>query len=181
MSPYDRFPLGLSNEHVAYLENLVKRWAMTPCDLLLVADGSGSRYNTPAAWACVAYDRRKWQAVVHAGTVTGATNNYAELFPFVHALWQHHQDHDQKPMTPVHVHIVSDSEVTVCCGNGAYSRNANGSLWASVKWFEEAGYRLFWTHVRRNSNPINAWMDAVAGRIRAVLVRGLPAAPAALT
>lgn len=100
--------------------------------------------------------------------MTCGTNNFAELIPYVQALWFHDQrrvgaaraDH------AVRVCIVSDSEVTVCCGNGQYARRANGCLWSAVGWFEQCGYRISWHHVRRNTNLFNAFADDVAGILR---------------
>src|SRR5437588_12077519 len=119
-------PLTLPAEHVAELEALAAGLALPDFDLLLVGDGSGSVYHQPAGWACAAYDRLKHQITVHAGALTCGTNNFAELFPYVQALWHHHQDHGQAPEAPVAVALVSDSEVTVRCGTRQYSRNANG-------------------------------------------------------
>jgi ribonuclease HI len=174
----------LPADALAGLEQLARDLALPGCDLLLVGDGSGSVYNQPAGWACAAYDSRKRRAVLHAGAVSGGTNNYAELAPYLQALWHHHQDHGQAPVTPVKTVIVSDSEVTVRCGNRLYSRNANLCLWAAIDWFEQQGYQLTWRHVRRNSNPWHAWADTIAGRMRYAMNRlpaCLPGPPMATT
>lgn len=161
----------LTPEALAGLEQLARDLHLPECDLLLVGDGSGSVYNLPAGWACTAYDVRKRQGVLHVGAVSGGTNNFAELAPYVQALWYHHQDHGQRPDSPVEVVIVSDSELTVRCGNRQYSRNCNLCLWAGIDWFEENGYELTWRHVRRNTNAWNAWADSVAGRLRFFMTR----------
>jgi ribonuclease HI len=153
----------LPAEEVVNLAALAEDLKLPDFDLLLVGDGSGTVYDRPAGWACAAYDRRKAQAVAHAGGLTCGTNNFAELVPYVQALWFHHQDHEQSPQTPVAVTIVSDSELTVRCGNKQYARHANGSLWAAVDWFQNNGYELSWRHVRRNSNVWNTWADGSAG------------------
>jgi len=165
----------LPPEIVTHLDDLAHRLVLPDFDLLLVGDGSGTVYHRPAGWACVAYDRLKRLAVLHTGAVSGGTNNLAELFPYVQALWHHQQNHDQAVSAPVRVQIVSDSELTVRCGNGRYERRANGSLWAAVDWFEQNGYRLGWRHVRRNSNVWHVLMDRLAGRSRRLLEEALPA------
>jgi hypothetical protein len=58
-------------------------------------------------------DRLKGRATVHAGAATRGSNNFAELAPYVHALWHHRQDHCQAPTTPVEVVIIGVSELTV--------------------------------------------------------------------
>jgi ribonuclease HI len=172
-------PLTLPPEAAAELERLARDLALADFDLLLVGDGSGTVYDRPAGWACVAYDRHRRQAVVHAGSVTGGTNNFAELAPYVQALWHHHQGHGPALAAPVRVQIVRDSELTVRCGSGRYARRANGCLWAAVAWFERNGYRLAWRHVPRNSNTWSAWMDALAGTVRCLLADSLSALPPA--
>jgi ribonuclease HI len=174
-------PQQLPPEAAAELDDLARRLVLPAFDLLLVGDGSGTVHHRPAGWACVAYDRLKQQAVLHTGAVSCGTNNLAELFPYVQALWHHHQNHDQVVPAPVRVQIVSDSELTVCCGNGRYARRANGALWAAVAWFEQNGYRLGWRHVPRNSNVWHALMDRLAGRSRRLLEEALPAMVLELT
>jgi ribonuclease HI len=162
-------PFTLPVEDMASLEALAEELHLPDHDLLLLGDGSGSVYQQPAGWACVAYDRLKPQVIVHAGGFTCGTNNFAELAPYVQALWHHHQDHGQAPRVSVEVVIVSDSELTVRCGNKQYSRNANGCLWAAIDWFETRDYKLYWQHVRRASNGWNVWADQAAAHVRAVM------------
>jgi ribonuclease HI len=165
--------LTLPAEQVAHLEALAEELALPAFDLLLLGDGSGTVYDEPAGWACAAYDRVKAQVTLHAGAVSCGTNNFAELAPYVQALWHHHQDHGQDPPASVRVIIVSDSELTVRCGNRRYTRKANGCLWAAVEWFEARGYRLAWRHLRRNSTGWHAWVDRVAGRARRLMAAPL--------
>jgi ribonuclease HI len=159
-------PLTLPTNSVGELEALAEQLRLPDHDLLLVGDGSGSIFTQPAGWACIAYDRLGGKAVVHAGGLTTGTNNFAELAPYIQALWFHNQEHSKPPKRAFEVAIMSDSEVTVRCGNRQYARNANGCLWSSIEWFERNGYALSWVHVRRNSNPWNAWADQIAGYFR---------------
>jgi hypothetical protein len=78
------------------------------------------------------------------------------------------------PTAPVRVQVVSDSELTVRCGNGRYARRANGCLWASIRWFEQNGYEIAWRHVPRNSNAWSALMDGLASRARLLMADALP-------
>ena len=148
------------------LEALAEELRLPDHDLLLVGSGSGSVYERPVGWACVAYDRLKPRVTVHAGALTCGTNNFAELVPYAQALWHHHQDHGQPTEANTEVAIVSDSEVMVRCGNREYGRNANACLWAAVEWFERCGYRLSWRHVRRASIDWHMWAGTIAGNLR---------------
>lgn len=159
------------------LELLASRLGIDDFDVLIVGDGAGSFVHTSCGWYCVSYDRRSKEVVEHFGGANGGTNNYAELEPGVfalwsirHVLWANHvkangNKGDAAPQLP-RVVIVSDSEVTVKCGNNEYSRRANAPLWASIHWFEDKGYKLRWVHVPRNSNPINTKADQMAKSIR---------------
>jgi ribonuclease HI len=151
------------------LEGLSRRLGLADYDLLLIGDGSGTVYDQPAGWACLAYDTMKQQVRLHTGALSCSTNNAAELLPYLQALWFFHQDHGQAPPSPARVQVVSDSELTVRCGLGRYARRANACYWAALAWFEGHGYRLSWRHVPRNSNTWLAWMDAAAGHARLLL------------
>jgi hypothetical protein len=67
----------LPPEALIGLGSLAEERALGDLDLSLVGDGSGTVCDGPAGWACVAYDRRQRQAVVHAGSATGGTDNFA--------------------------------------------------------------------------------------------------------
>jgi ribonuclease HI len=174
-------PVSLPPDAIHQLEALSCDLGLPDFDLLLVGDGSGTVYHQPAGWACVAHDRRQQQVTLHRGAATCGTNNFAELFPYVQALWHHHQEHRQVPAVPVCVQVVSDSELTVRCGNGLYVRRANGCLWSSVGWFEQNGYQIAWRHVPRNSNAWSALMDSLAGKARRLVLESLPDLPASST
>lgn len=152
------------------LEELAKALGLPEFDLLLVADGSGSFWGTPCGWFCTAYEKDTGAVFGHAGGALGGTNNYAELQPFVYALQHYHSLREKngagKKDDRVCVSLVSDSEITVRCGNGEYERRANAPLWASIAWFEKNGYALAWKHVPRNSNEFNTLADKVAGKVR---------------
>jgi ribonuclease HI len=160
-------------EAAASLELLATQLDLAGFDLLLAADGSGTDYGHPAGWACVAYDRATGRVNLHLGGLSCGTNNFAELAPFLQALWHDHQENGQAVQGPRRVMAVTDSELTVRCGNRQYSRSANGCLWAGVGWFEERGYELTWTHVRRNSDPWAAWLDEMARFARSLLEEAL--------
>jgi ribonuclease HI len=154
---------------------LLRRFArdlgLGPYDLLLVGDGSSTTHREPAGWACIAYDRPLHRAVVHAGGLTAGTNNLAELMPYLHALWFHSREHRDEMAAACEVAVVSDSELTVRCGNRVYTRQANGFLCAGVEWFERHGYAIRWHHVRRVRDVWNEFSDALAGRSRLAMAK----------
>lgn len=154
------------------MKAVADRLGLENFDLLLIGDGSGTVWNKPCGWCCHAWVAGSPKVTEHRGGTSGGTNNFAELMPYVHALWSFHTQafagtNGWVPgLARIRVKIVSDSEVTVRCGNRIYARRANGCLWAAIEWFEANGYDFYWTHVPRNSNPANERADKVAGEVR---------------
>jgi ribonuclease HI len=131
-------------------------------DLLMMADGSGITLEKACGWACYVWDKKSGEFWGHVGATNSGTNNYAELSPFLHGLWHWHQTKFPNVLPRpknVKVELVSDSEITVKCGNGVYGRNTNLPLWNSVDWYKNNGYILHWNHVIRNSNPVHKEAD----------------------
>ena len=160
-------------------EALAKKLKSDDFDLMLIADGAGSFVNTPCGWFATLYERSSGKTWEHYGGAGGGTNNYAELEPFVfclwayrHVLWAYHtgkmEGQGQVIQAP-RVLCVSDSEITVKCGNREYERKKNLPLWASIEWFENRGYKFQWIHVPRNSNRFNEKADVVAKKVRALM------------
>lgn len=148
------------------LQEIARSLGISDYDLLLIGDGSGNLVNAPAGWFCTLFDSKSEAIVDHFGGVNGGTNNYAELAPYCHALWSYHSQRKDNIGGIVKVAIISDSEVTVRCGNGEYARKANASIWAQIEWFERNHYRLHWVHVPRNSNAFSEFADHIAGVVR---------------
>lgn len=149
-----------------YKEEIVKlsnQLGLPNYDLLLIGDGSGTTAAKASGWACYVYDYSNESLSFNFGGATLGTNNYAELMPYIQALWLDSVSVHQKPRR---VEIVSDSELSVKCGNHEYSRNSNGILWASLDWLELHGYIIHWNHVPRNSNPFSLACDHQAGIMR---------------
>lgn len=145
------------------MNNLIKELDIKDFDVVLVGDGSGTIYKKASSWACWHYLKSSGSLDLHFGTFSFGTNNFAELIPYVSVLWL---DAYTKPAIPRDVVIVSDSELTVKQGTGEYAKNANGILWSGLDYARSAGYNITWKHVKRNSNPLNAKCDEVAGRLR---------------
>ncbi len=144
-------------------------------DFLLVGDGSGTILANPCAWACFSYEKTSQTIHAHHGCSNHGTNNFAELAPYLFALHHiHSQFSSQDQLSPTRntrVVIVSDSELTVRCGNKTYSRNSNQAWWVALDWFASHGYSVEFYHTKRNSNAIGTAADALAGDTRKNLMR----------
>lgn len=148
-------------------------------DMLVIADGSGMKIDSPSGWAAVSYEPHilpDLRLKCHYGGATGGTNNMAELMPFVHVLWSYHATCWQgatRAISP-RVVLVSDSEVTVKCGRGEYARSSNLPLWAAIDWFVTAGYIFSWAHIRRNSCHVHRWADDTGRKMRCLIEQTQP-------
>ncbi len=133
-------------------------------DILLIGDGSGTINDKPCGWFCYAYNNIEEKINIFYGGTSGGTNNFAELFPYIQALW-----HFEQKKVFYRVEIISDSELTVKCGNGDYARNANLALWASIDCFANNGFTIHWNHIPRNSNALHKACDSGSRTLRNVL------------
>ena len=156
----------------AELAKISQELSLPEYDLLLIGDGSGTINSKASGWACVCFNKHTDEISVHNGAMSCGTNNFAELMPYLQALWVFDQYWSKKgPIgTVAHIEIISDSELTVKGGNKEYGRNSNQSLWAALTWFETCGrYTIHWNHVYRNTNLFSHRCDWLAGHTKTVL------------
>ena len=164
----------MSDENTNEIQRLKQALRLPESDILLFGDGAGTCIGSSCGWFATAFLKKTSSVIEFWGGLSSGTNNVAELLPYVFAMWHldamvSAADKDWESRRKISVVIVSDSEVTVKCGNGEYTRRANAPLWASIRWFEEKGYQFQWVHVPRNSNVFNLKADVVAKRVRSVL------------
>lgn len=133
-------------------------------DIYMLGDGSGTVLGKSCGWFVSVLDMKTGQTYLHFGGANHGTNNYAELYPYIHALW-HYQSIGGEGKS---VTIISDSELTVKCGRKEYDRRANLPFWAAI---DQLGgmFNLQWHHLPRNSTPYHKLADSVAGKIRKLL------------
>ena len=131
-------------------------------DIFLIGDGSGTTLHGSCGWAVWVAEPPFKRARLLTGSLSNGTNNTAELFPYLQAL---HFLNCENPR-PRKVVVVSDSELTVRCGNRIYGRQANAPLWAMLDWFETQGWTIRFHHVRRNTNELSRLADHHAGMAR---------------
>jgi len=137
-------------------------------DLLLFGDGSGLKWEMGGGFAAFIIDRARGLREHIVGALTRTTMNRMELGAYVHALAYHYHDilAGKIAEPPYNVWIFSDSKFTVTTGQGRNRAKANADLWSMINWFETRGYRLHWRWVARNSNPLGAMADQLAGKAR---------------
>jgi ribonuclease HI len=114
-------------------------------DIIMVGDGSGNQWDGAVGWSCLMADRLREEEATLVGAENAGTINAVELMPYLWGL-RFHYNHWYAGNLPsvMQVHIISDSQVTVNCGNGTYKRQANADLWCTVRYWETQGYVFNW-------------------------------------
>ena len=130
-------------------------------DIILVGDGSG--INKECAWAVVALNGVTQQVNLYLGSSSRSTINCAELAGYLQALSDIHRKVTVKKRFKVLV--ISDSLVTVKCGNGEYQAKANVELWATLSSLREF-FDIEFMHCERCSTTLNTICDNLAGMVR---------------
>jgi ribonuclease HI len=136
-------------------------------DVLLFGDGSG--INREGAWAVVMLNQIDGTARLFMGGVSRTTINVMELIGYLHALSFLQKERYRREGRKISVLILSDSSVTVNCGNGEHTRKANRPFWAALDAFSE-DYDIEFMLIPRNSLGLNAACDTIAGNLRRILV-----------
>lgn len=136
-------------------------------DFVIVADGSGTKADTPGGFYATLYDVN-WEIVEKlGGSLSHCTNNLAELLPFLLGCWRiEGLLQARKNSLRPRILCVSDSEVTVRGANGTYGRNANLAFWAALEHYEKLGFRFEWRHIPRNSHALHSTADKASRELR---------------
>jgi ribonuclease HI len=141
-------------------------------DWVLVGDGSGSGWDAPCGWACLAADRLEaGDAYLFEGGCRAGSVNFAEAMAYVHALaWiLNHEKGRAGAMGVVvrRVHVFTDSRY--CQSAGAARDPLVGShpiLWHALESVARLGLLLDWHWLGRNSGPLNVRADALSKLFR---------------
>jgi len=142
--------------------------------VLIVGDGSGSKWDDPCGWAGALIDKtsrgRRW----HYGGMNAGSVNFAESMPYAQALcWYdlHVGKALLKQQGVLRVHIVTDSQTIANWGTRAADRNqplsrTNGMIWAGMRYLASLGYAIKYHWARRMTSELNWAADIIAGLCR---------------
>jgi len=153
------------------LESLVDYLGIQEWDAIVIGDGSGSTWQNSCGWAAVLIDKYSGVRKVSFGAASPGTSIVSEILPYLFALnWYTSKDgpgpfrltEKRKEGKNLKVHVVSDSEIVVNCGNRPASRKTYKALWAAMDFFANQGYSTQYHHVKRNVVRLNIVADAVA-------------------
>lgn len=146
-------------------------------DVIIVGDGSGSRWGYPGGWGAIIFDKRTGLRKTLYGALSDTTINICELSPYLYAMqWyirgpgQDLQKELRKQnngfLREIQVHIVTDCEIIADQGNRTKAREANAALWAGFDHFARLSYKLRFHHFRRDLFAANRACDALSKEMR---------------
>lgn len=158
------------------LDALLQRLEIASYDLLLVGDGSGSKWGYPVGWACVAILPNTLERKLFYGGCSDATVNFAELMAYMAPLtWFAAQVAERKKTEGTRIydiHILTDSSYTANEGEklSAITMHKNTALWAAFSFLEHRGLRLHWHWIRRETVDLNLFADSLSKAARGLIL-----------
>lgn len=166
---------------------LIRHLQIQQCDLLLVGDGSGSKWGQAIGWACTAHwlDRGKWASKVFHGASNNGTVNIAELLAYLVPLAWYVAYTAQRRQQGLdefrchRIHIVTDSAYAANTGNTHELYKKNIALWSAFDFYHRLGYRVTWHHLGRELSTLNSAVDDISrkARVNYTAHGPVPAAP----
>lgn len=137
-------------------------------DVLLIGDGSGSKWGYAAGFASVMFDRRNNQTRRWYGGVNDGTVNFAEIMAYLAPLnYLGTQALDAKEQgerfRAVRVEIFTDSQYCREIGNRTgIAPSKNSLLWDCLKAMNRVGVLTRWHWIRRETSPFNSLVDRLS-------------------
>jgi hypothetical protein len=128
-------------------------------DLVLLCTGASWDYRARAEWAYVAHDRRSGQAILNVGGITGAIDDYVDLFPVLHALGWHREHPMRRPHVPVRVLVLTMSEVAAPWTGKQDGPRGDSPLRADLELLAGCGYQLTWQPLETDETGGNRWYE----------------------
>ncbi len=161
------------------LQAILDKARITEWDILIIGDGSGTGWDDANAYASVLVDREtRGRKTCWGGNRYGSIN-LAEMEAYLKPLFWFDNTYGRerlKRKSPLHVHIISDSQVT--CTHGTKAAMLEGPLpdvshrpmWAAMRELARMGYYLRYHWAPRCTSGLNMLSDLIAGLSRAELL-----------
>ena len=175
---------GNPPRQIVYLEEMLSRAGIPSgqWDLVLVGDGSGSKWTSPCGWSVVLADRRTRQFHHFHGAASPASVNFAEAIPYLHALtWFDSQFGKTRLREQMGLRVVVITDSQVIARWGAQATNVavpvpdkQRMIWASVRELARAGYQFQFRWAARDTSSLNKFADVVAARSRRAVMEAEP-------
>jgi hypothetical protein len=157
--------------------DLIGLKADDPWDVIVVGDGSGSRWGYGGGWATILFDKMANARKTNWGALSDTTINICELSPYIYTMMWYsrgpavtlrEQKRRKNPyqFPRISIHIVTDCKVIAEQGQGKMSRNANEALWASFDVFERQGFVFTFHFIPRDNFTANRVCDGLSKDMR---------------
>jgi ribonuclease HI len=152
---------------------LLARLEITDYDLVLIGDGSGSKWSLPVGWSCVAVEKGHMSRRVFYGAANDGTVNVAELSAYlIPMLWYSSKVAEERNQTEDyrvrHVHVITDSDYVrqmFTEGRGSIAAR-NSILYMALQSVERRGYHLHWHWLPREDVALNHYADELSKAAR---------------
>lgn len=137
-------------------------------DVLLLGDGSGSKWGHAVGFGSVMFDRRNGRHRTWHGALNDGTVNLAEIMAYMAPLtFLATQALDAKEagmrLKVVNVHIFTDSQYCRDTGKkGCSMQGKNNLLWECLKSVNRVGVIPHWHWIRRETSPLNSLVDRLS-------------------
>lgn len=162
------------------LQAVLDKARITQWDLLIVGDGSGTGWDDCCAYASVLVDRETRGRKTCFGGNRWGSINLAEMEAYLKPLFWFHAKFGSERLrrrSPLYVHVITDSQVTVTHGIRAANLSeslpnvAHRPLWAAMREFAHMGYCLRYHWAPRCTSELNTLSDLIAGLSRRALLQ----------
>lgn len=139
------------------------------CDVLLIGDGSGSRWGRGAGWACVLLEVQTGVHKFFSGALNNGTVSVAEILPYLHSLLWYEAESTQRLRR--RVHIVTDSQYAQAIGarKSRAGVKKHRLLWQYFDWLSRARFEFTWHWRARDSSVLNQFADWAGREARLAL------------
>lgn len=161
------------------LNDIIKNSNIVDWDVIIVTDGSGSKWRNAGGWAAIIFHNMDDEPKVLYGAFSDTTINICELFPVIYSLIWFDRNYGIKLRkqlsTPtieprnIKVHVISDCEAIVKQGNGIWSTDTNKYFYYSLYGIIQKGYDIEFHWLDRNKLITNRMCDMLSKELRIII------------
>lgn len=158
------------------MQDLLAKAGIEDFDLLLVGDGSGSKWGYGAGWASVAIEPDLMGRKSFYGACNNATVNFAELMAYMAPLsWyvSHVKDQKKQPRRGglFQIHIITDSQYARGSSDreSVIAKTHNFLLLSGLSTLGHKGFNLNWHWMERETSELNRFVDELSRSSRVAL------------
>ncbi len=155
------------------LQALLLKAGIDDFDLLLVGDGSGSKWGYAAGWASIAIEPDSLERKTFYGACNDATVNFAELMAYLAPLtWfvSRAKKERRRPRRGAffEIHVITDSQYTETSGEREefIKKTENIMLLAGYQTLGHKGFNVSWHWLERDTSDLNRLTDHLSRTAR---------------